>query len=227
MSVADKNKKDELDQMNETLSRSEQFVEKNQKNLIWALAILVVLVAGVILFRNTYIHPKEKEASEMIYIGEQYFAVDSFQLALHGDGSDYIGFEGIIDDYGMTKTAKLAAAYAGLSYKSMGDYAKAIEYLSKCRASDIMVSPALLGSVGDCYVELKQYDKAAGFFEKASEVNNELLAPIYLMKLARVYEKMDKPDKALKAYEEIKRQYPLSQEGLEVEKYIERIKLSH
>jgi tetratricopeptide (TPR) repeat protein len=109
----------------------------------------------------------------------------------------------------------------------MGDYAKAVEYLSKCRTSDLMVSPALLGSVGDFYVELNQYDKAAGFFEKASEVNNELLAPIYLMKLARVYEKIAKPDKALKAYEKIQRQYPLSQEGLEVEKYIERIKLSH
>jgi len=216
--------KDDLQQVNEALSRSEQFIEKNQKNLFIALGVIIVLVSGVLLFRHTYQIPKEKEAQEMIFKGEQYFAADSFQLAIHGDGAEFIGFEGIIDDYRTTKTAKLAAAYAGLSYKSMGDFQKAIEYLNKCKAEDIMVSPALTGAVGDCYVELGEYDKAAGYFEKAAAVDNELLSPIYLMKSARVYEKTENWSKALKVYDVIKSKYPLSQEGSEVEKFIERAK---
>lgn len=216
--------KDDLQQVNEALSRSEQFIEKNQKNLLIALGVIIVLVSGVLLFRHTYQLPKEKEAQEMIFMGEQYFSVDSFQLAINGDGGEYIGFEAIIDDYRTTKTAKLAAAYAGLSYMSMGDFERAIEYLGKCKAEDIMVSPALTGAVGDCYVELKEYDKAADYFEKAASVENELLSPIYLMKAARVYEKTGKWNKSLKVYELIKSKYPLSQEGLEVEKFIERAK---
>jgi len=214
--------KDELQQVNEALSRSEQFIEKNQKNILIGLAAIVLLVAGIIFFRHSYLVPKEKAAQEMIFIGEQYFAADSFKVALQGDGAEYIGFEGIIHDYGATKTAKLASAYAGLCYKNMGNYEKAIDFLSKSNADDIMVSPSLVGSIGDCYVELGKPEKAISYFEKAADTNNELLSPIYLMKAARVYESLEKYGKALKIYDRIKKDYPKSQEGLDVEKFIER-----
>jgi tetratricopeptide (TPR) repeat protein len=217
---------EDLQQVNNVLSRSEQFIEKNEKNLLIALLVVVVIVSGVLLFRHSYLLPKEKQAQEMIFMGEQYFAVDSFKVALDGDGAEYIGFEGIIDEYGITKTAKLASAYAGLCYKSMGDYESAIKYLNKCNAEDIMISPALTGAIGDCYVEMKEYSKAVDYFEKAASVNNQALAPIYLMKAARVYEKMEKNDKALKMYERLKAGYPLTAEGADADKYIERAKLA-
>lgn len=224
MSTKSQEGKDELQQVNEALSRSEQFIEKNQKNLLIALAVIVVIVGGVLYFRHGYLAPREKTAQEMIFIGEQYFAMDSFQLALNGDGAEYIGFEGIIDDYGVTKTAKLAAAYAGLCYKSMGNFEKAADYLNRSNASDIMISPALTGAIGDCYVEMGNLTKAVNFFEKAAEADNELLAPIYLMKAGRTYEALEKWGKALKIYEQLQKRYPLSQEGLDIEKYIERAK---
>lgn len=224
MSKNSEKSKDDLQKMNETLSVSEQFIEKNEKSLLIALGVIILIVCGVMLFRHSYVQPKEKEAEEMIFKGENYFAVDSFNVALHGDGAGYIGFEGIIDDYGITKTAKLASAYAGLCYKNLGDYKKAVKFLNKCNAEDIMVSPALVGSIGDCYVEMKDYKKAAEYFEKASSVKNQVLAPIYMMKCARVYEKTKDYGKALKVYERIKKEYPLSQEGSVVEKYIDRAK---
>jgi hypothetical protein len=216
--------KDELQQVNDALSRSEQFIEKNQKNIIIALAAIVVVVAGILFFRHSYLAPKEKAAQEMIFIGERYFAVDSFKVALKGDGAEFIGFEGIIDEYGATKTAELASAYAGLCYKNMGDNEKAIEYLKDCDAEDIMVSPALVGAIGDCYVELGKAEKAVSYFEKAAKSDNELLSPIYLMKAARVYESLNEYGKALDVYETIQKKYPLSQEGQDIEKYIERAK---
>jgi tetratricopeptide (TPR) repeat protein len=219
-------KKDELQQVNEALSRTEQYVEKNQKNILIALAIIVVLVGGVLLFRHSFLAPREKEAQEMIFMGEQYFAVDSFRIALNGDGANYIGFEAIMDDYSMTKTAKLAAAYAGLSYMALGQFDTAKDYLKKCNADDIMVSPALVGAIGDCYVELKNYNKAVTYFEKAADTDNELLSPIYLMKAANVYEKLKKYNKALAIYERIQKEYPLSQEGEVVDRFIERAKLN-
>lgn len=219
-------KKDELQQVNEALSRSEQFIEKNQKNILIVLGVIIVLVGGVLLFRHSYLAPREKEAQEMIFMGEQYFAVDSLQLALNGNGADYIGFLGIIDEYGITKTAKLASAYAGLIYMQMGQYDTAIKYLGKSDADDIMVSPALLGAVGDCYVELQKYSKAVSYFEKAADTDNDLLAPIYLMKAATVYEKLEKYNKAISIYERIQKEYPLTQEGEDVERLIERAKLN-
>lgn len=224
MSTSNQEGKDELQQVNEALSRSEQFIEKNQKNLLIALAVIVVVVGGVLFFRHGYLVPREKAAQEMIYVGEQYFAMDSFQLALNGDGAEYIGFEGIIDDYSVTKTAKLAAAYAGLCYKNMGDFKKAADYLNRSNASDIMVSPAITGAVGDCYVEMGDLNKAINYFEQAAEADNELLAPIYMMKAGRAYEALEKWGKAVKIYEQLKKRYPLSQEGQDIDRYIERAK---
>ena len=225
MSTKNHEQKDELQQVNEALSNTEQFIEKNKKKLLIAFAIILVVVGGVFFYKNSYLAPREKAAQEMIFMGEQYFAVDSLNIALNGDGAQYIGFEGIIDEYGATKTAKLAAAYAGLCYKKMGDFEKAADYLSRSNASDIMVSPALTGSIGDCYVELGELDKAANYFEKAAKADNGLLSPIYLMKAGRVYETLEKWGKALAMYEEIQNRFPQSQEGMDIERFIERAKL--
>jgi len=46
-----------------------------------------------------------------------------------------------------------------------------------------------LGSIGDAYVELKDLDKAETYFKKAADkAKNEFLTPLYLKKLALVYE---------------------------------------
>lgn len=54
---------------------------------------------------------------------------DSFQLALQGNGADFIGFKAIADEYSSTKAGNLAAAYSGLSLYNLGKYDEAITYL--------------------------------------------------------------------------------------------------
>ena len=68
--------------------------------------------------------PQEKKAAAAIFKGEQYFAKDSFNLALNGNGADFDGFEGIIDQYGSTASGNLAKAYAGICYFKMGETEK-------------------------------------------------------------------------------------------------------
>lgn len=218
--------KDALEGMNEALSRSEQFIEKNQNTLLIALAAVIVVVGGILLYNNKVVLPKEQKAAEMIFVGEQYFAADSLDKALYGDDDvDYIGFEEIAKKYAATKTGKLAKAYAGLCYKEKGEYETAVSYLSKANTSSLVAGPAFVGALGDCYVELGQVQKAASCFDKAAKTDNNLLAPIYLMKAGRAYESLGQWSKALAAYETIKAQYPSSLEGSEIEKYIERAKL--
>ena len=217
--------KDALEGMNEALSRSEQFIEKNQNTLLIALAAVIVVVGGILLYNSKVVLPKEQKAAEMIFVGEQYFAADSLDKALYGDDVDYIGFEEIAKKYAATKTGKLAKAYAGLCYKEKGEYETAVSYLSKANTSSLVAGPAFVGALGDCYVELGQVQKAASCFDKAAKTDNNLLAPIYLMKAGRAYESLGQWSKALVAYETIKAQYPSSLEGSEIEKYIERAKL--
>ena len=160
-----------------------------------------------------------------MYVAEQYFEKDSFKLALNGDGANY-GFLDIIDEYSFTKAANLAHYYAGISYMRTGQYEDAIENLEKFDADDIMVASVALGAIGDCYVELNDNEKAASFYLKAGQrKKNAFTSPIYLKKAGLVFEELKKYEKALKAYETIKKDYPDSEEGKVDEKYITALKV--
>jgi len=207
------------------LSRTEQYIEENQKSLSIIILAIVVVVGGYLGYRKFYLEPTNREAQSAMYVSEQYFEKDSFKLALNGDGANY-GFLDIIDEYGITRAANLARYYAGICYMRTGQYEDAVENLEKFDAEDIMIATVALGAIGDCYVELNEYEKAASFYLKAGQrKKNAFASPIYLRKAGMVFEELKKYDKALKAYETIKNDYPASEEGKAIEKYITALKI--
>jgi len=146
------------------------------------------------------------------------------KLALNGDGS-YPGFLQIIDDYGMTKSAKLAHYYAGIIYLNQGSYEEAIDHLEKFNTKDVMLAPMAKGAIGDAYMELGKKEEAAAQYVKAAETyNNEFTTPVFLQKAAWAYEDAGNKEKALEIYNKIKTEYPRSAESRDIEKYITRLK---
>ncbi|MBN1340437.1 MAG: tetratricopeptide repeat protein [Bacteroidales bacterium] len=208
----------------EALSKTEQFIEKNQKILTIIVAALVVVVLVVIGFRKFYVQPKEKNAAAAMFMAERYFEKDSFNLALNGDGF-YMGFLDVIDDYGITKSANLARYYSGISYLRLGDYENAIKYLKKFKSDDQIVSGMALGAIGDAYLGLKEVKKGAGYYVRAAEKNdNNFVTPSFLFKAAMAYELMNDWSNALALYEKIQKNYPKSPEARDLDKYIARAK---
>jgi tetratricopeptide (TPR) repeat protein len=214
---------DNLKSVENVLSKSEAFIEKYQKQIVYVIGGIVLVALIIVAFNNFYLKPKESEAENKIAICQNYFAVDSFKVALNGDGTENcIGFKGVIDEYGLTKSADLANAYAGICCFKMGDYNAAVEYLNKFSGKDINVSPALIGLIGDCYVELGKIEEAIKYFNKAADSNNDLISPIFLKKAGVAYESLGKYDKAVEAYTLIKDKYFKSSEASDIEKYISR-----
>ena len=206
MATKEKDTNKELE-VEEIVSKSEQFIENNSKKIIYGI-IAVALVVG---------------AAAAIFKGEQYFARDSFALALNGNGADYEGFEAIIDQYGSTDAGNLAKAYAGICYYKMGDTQKALDLLKSFSGKDQMVSPAVTGLIGDCYVNMGNTKEGISYFEKAAkEADNEVISPIYLKKAGIAYENLKEYDKAVKAYTTIKDKYYTSMEASDIDKYITR-----
>jgi tetratricopeptide (TPR) repeat protein len=205
------------------LSKTEQYIEDNQKSLT-IIVIAIAVVIGIFLgYKRFILTPAEEDAKREMFGAEQYFEKDSFNLALYGDGN-YMGFIDIIEDYGITKAANLASYYAGISYLKLGEYEDAIDYLKKFDSNDILVSSMAKGSIGDAYVELEEYTDAISYYESAADDNpNEFTSPIYLMKLARVYEKEGELNKALEVYKKIESEYPDSEEGSLAVKYITKV----
>ena len=219
-----KNKtEDQFAQIEETLSRTEQYIEKNQENLVRIVLGTVVIIALFMGYQKFYIAPMEKEAQADMFMAELYFEKDSFNLALTGEDNIFIGFIDIADEYSGTKAAELANYYAGLSYLNTGDFENAIEYLDDFSSNDIILSSLALGCIGDAYMELEDSNNALSYYEDAaSYTDNEFTTPRYMLKQAMIHESNGDYADALALYKGIEEDYKSSREGNGIEKYIAR-----
>lgn len=215
---------DQIVKVEEALSRTEKFIESNQKLLTIIIGVIVVVVLVFFGFKRFYMTPREQEAKEQMFMAERYFEMDSLNLALNGDGM-YPGFLDIIDDYGMTKGARLSKYYAGICYLKLGNFQEAVDLLKSYKGKDQIIGPMAKGALGDAYLELNETSKAVSAYLEAANVSkNEVTSPLFLMKAGWTYEVLNDFKKALPVYEQIKKEYPNSIEGREIDKYIARAK---
>ncbi len=226
--VKKKNTKDvteeRLEAVEEALTRTERILEKHQKNILTGIAVVIIIVLGYFSFQKYYLEPKEKDASEQMWMAEKYFGMDSLQMALDGDGN-YYGFLDIIDEYGMTKSANLANYYAGVCYLRLGQYEDAIDYLSSFSSDDQILAPMALGAIGDAQMELGETGKAASLYlEAANKNDNAFTAPVFIQKAAWAFELKEDYKKALELQNRLKKDFPTTAEGREAEKYIAFLK---
>mgnify|MGYP002511543237 CR=1 FL=1 len=209
----------------EAVSRSEAFVNKNKKNLIVGVVAVVVLIAAGMLLSTFVIAPREQKAAEALFVGEKYFQDGNYEVALNGDQYEYAGFAAVADDFGGTKAANLAKAYEGLCLAKLGRYEEAIPVLKSFKGNDMMVAPSVLAALGNCYAQVGDEAQAASTLVKAAnKADNNVLSPAYLIQAGQIYEKLGKKADALKAYQQIKDKYYGSMQSMDIDKYIERVK---
>jgi tetratricopeptide (TPR) repeat protein len=134
-----------------------------------------------------------------------------------------MGFKEIASEYSITSSGNLATAYAGICYFKLADYDNAIKSLSQFDGDDVYFTTAVLGLIGDSYIELGKTKEGISYFEKAGDAKNNVLSPLYLKKAAIAYESIEKPQEALKLYTSIKNDYPKSTEASDIDKYISRV----
>lgn len=219
-----KAQEDNLIEVENALTTTEQFLESNQKLISIIIGVIVVVAVGYLGMNKFYLEPRGIDAQEQMYMAQNYFEKDSFNLALNGDGNN-LGFLDIIDDFGSTDAGNLSFYYAGVSYLNMGQYENAIEYLKKFDTDDLLLGPISVGAQGDAQLELGKKDKALSLYTDAYKMNdNELTTPIYMLKAGELLEGLEKNSDALKIYEDIKLKFPESNEGRSIDKYIARAK---
>jgi tetratricopeptide (TPR) repeat protein len=198
------------------------FVKENQKSLLFIGAAIIALAIIYFVYQKFYIGPREVEAANQMHVAQDFWSRKEWDKAIKGDAG-YPGFEKIINDYSNTKAANLAYFYLGTAYLNKGEFRKAIDNLTNYHGDDAMISTEALGSTGDAYVELKDYDKAETYFKKAADKGtNKFLSPFYLKKLGLVYEAKNDAKAAADAYNKIKTDYPESTEAQNIDEYIAR-----
>ena len=223
-----------LENVESALSKTELWIENNQK-ILWIILIVLLAIGVGIFFLNRYQKQRnekaqnqsfpqeinfEEQASKAVDFASYYMENQNYANALNGDAENP-GFIDIVDNYGSTKAGNLAAYYAGVCYLKQGNYKDAIEYLKKYDNSDKVLAPLALGLIGDCYLQLNERENAVSYYEKATKKNpNDFSTPMLLVKLGMTHEIMGNNAKALEVYNTLKKEYPNSNEAFEISKNI-------
>ncbi len=216
-------KQEELVNVEEVVNKSEAFLTKNKNTIVGGIVAVVVIIAAVFCYNNYVKAPRELKASEAMFQAEQYFRNGNFEQALNGDSLGAVGFVAVAEEYSGTEAGNLANAYAGMALAQLKKYEEALKYLNDFSGDDAMVAPAALGTMGNCYAQLGQNDKAASALMKAASMSDShSLSPIYLLQAGQIYEELGQNDKAVEAYKQIKNKYFNSMQAYDIDKYIER-----
>ena len=210
------------DALAESLTKTEQFLERN-KNMVFIIGGIVALIVASFFGYKYYVNTQEDKAQLDMFQAIYYYEQDSLSLALNGDGNNY-GFLDIIDAYGLTPSADLASFYVGAIYLKQGQFDDAIDYLKKYDANDVVVKSRALSLIGDAYMELDNHEKAASYYDKAANHKpNKYFTPKYLIKSALAYETMGDLGKAADQYQAIVDKYQDASEYNEARKHMARL----
>ena len=218
MSKEKQKRADGFEQIEEATISTEQFIEKNQKLLVRGVLVIIIVVGVILGYYRFYKAPMEEEALKQMFVAENLFEKDSFNMALNGDGNAP-GFLEIIDKYSSTPSGNLANYYAGICYLHLGDN-------QKFSSDDVIFSSMVTANLGDAYMQLGDFKKASSYYQKATTgTTNMATTPVIMMKAGLAFEKANDYKSALNMYERLEKEFPASYEARDIEKYITRAKL--
>lgn len=201
---------------------AQSWAEQNPK-IIVGIAVVVALIVGGYFAFEYWKSNQNEEAQREMFQAIRYFENDSLTLAVNGDGNN-LGFKDIVSDYKFTDAANLANYYAGASYLKLGQFELARLYLSDFSSNDLLVQARAYSLIGDTYMEEKNFEDAAKYYQKAAEYKpNKFFTPSYLMKAALAFEKSNQTEKAKAAYDEIITKYYDSAEFQNARKFKARL----
>ncbi len=209
---------------NNIINKVTVWYENNKQLVNKILMGVLILVLAIFAYKKFIIDPKNEKASNAIYLAEQYFMDGNFELALNGQGSTAPGFLSIMKKYSGTQQANLSRFYAGVCYLNTGNFDKAIEMLKKYDGNGSLLEYRAYGCIGDAYAEKGNIKEAISFYRKASSnKDDQVNAPLYLLRQGLLLEKEGKPEEAKEVYLKIRKDYPSSVEGSEIDKYLARV----
>lgn len=215
--------------LDESASRSEQWVARNQNYILGIIGVVAVAVLGYLAYSQFIQKPKETMAANEMFYPQQYFdqALNSttqkdslFNLSLNGAQGKY-GFLDIIDEYKGTKAANLSSYSAGMAYLNMKQYQEAIMHLENFSSDDAILGALAKGGIGDAFMQLDQEAEALTYYERAFNHDfNSFTTPRYLYKAGLTSLELEQKQKALEYFVRIKDEFPDSEEAKTIDAFI-------
>lgn len=217
-----KNKDDKNEEL-EQLTPTENFFEKNKMFLLIGGIGIVLIVLGYVAYLKISVEPRIQESQDVYWSAfYEYQGADTTELAYEGS-ENFLGFADIAEEYDGTPAGEIANYGMATHAMEQERYEDALAYLEECDFDDIMIGTLVIGMMGDCYVELGDFDTAVEKFEEAAEREpNEYTSPLFLKKAGLVYEQIDQKPRAIELYQKIKDEWSESTQATDIDKFIAR-----
>ena len=183
------------------------------------LVALILAVPGYVYYQQQQTAQANELLGRILPVYEQ----GNFDQALNGAGQR-AGLLTIADDYGNTAPGNLAAFYAANALYEQSEYDRALTYFQRFEkgndfigASAYAAEAAIYETRGDMQTAAERYEQAASQYE------NKLTAPRYLIEAGQAYEEAGSFGAAERVYRRVKEEYPDSDQAEEVDRYLARV----
>lgn len=221
--MSKKQVKEELEQdvLLETFSKAQSFYDKNKNTVIGSAIAVIILIAGSVGYYY-YAEAQESEAQELMGQASQAYLQGNYERALTGSDADFtVGFEQIINNYGMTDAANLARYYAAVSTFKLGNPQEALQYIKNYEVPEGIMGVGPLSFHAVIHTELGNHAEAAELYVKAAEWNvNDSTTPYNYLEAANAFNDAGSTDKAQQYAQKIVAEYNDSDQFTEAEKLL-------
>lgn len=182
------------------------------------LLVLVLAIPGYIYYQNQQEEAANQRLGQILPVYEQ----GNYQQALDGSG-DNAGLLAIADDHGNTDAGNLATFYAADALYRLEEYDRALTYFQRFEKKENFIGASALAAQAAIQENKDNYGRAAELYEQAaSQYENKLTAPRFLLNAGQAYEEATQYEAAMNVYQEIQEEYPDSDQATNAERYMAR-----
>jgi len=186
-----------------------------------ALVVLVLAIPGYIYYHQQQTEAANQALGQILPVYEQ----GNYQQALDGTG-DRAGLLAISEDYGGTDAGNLATFYAANALYEQGEYDRALTHYQRFEKDQDFIGASAFAAQAAIQENQGAFERAADLYEQAaSQYQNELTAPRYLLSAGQAYEEAGQYGAAIEVYERIQDEYPDSDQASNAEQYLARAKV--
>ncbi len=186
-----------------------------------ALLVLILAIPGYIYYHQQQEEAANQQLGQILPVYEQ----GNYQQALDGTG-DRAGLLTIADNYSNTDAGNLAAFYAANALYQREEYDRALTYYQRFEKGQDFIGASAYAAQAAIQENQGAFERAAELYEQAaSQYENELTAPRYLLNAGQAYEEAGQYESAIEVYQRIQDEYPDSDQASSAEQYLARAKV--
>lgn len=192
----------------------------NRKRIGTIAGIIVVLLIVVFIYISNR-KAKNEEAETKLSAVITLYQQGKYQEAVNGDqGAGITGLNEIVAEYGGTKAGQNAKFFLANCQYSLRDYDNALKNYEDYSGDNELVKASCLSGEAAVYEIKGDLKKAAEYYEKAVNVNKQLIInQENLFNALRIYAQLNDKESATRIYKQLKDDYPKSKYVTEAKRY--------